>query len=202
MKSPSLRERFRETTSNAILTAAEAVAAREGLATASLQAIADEAGVAVGTIYNYFQDRQVLFEELFALRREELYSAVDSAAKAHARAPFEEQLSTFVGSVLQFFDVRRTFLRLAFEAEGLRPLVVKGNHGRKQPAMQQLLERSERVVQVGVREKRVRPEAAALAAVLLVSFVRGVLIARLDDPSSLAAQAERVVSLFVHGVAR
>jgi AcrR family transcriptional regulator len=204
MKSQTLRERFRETTSNAILAAAEAVAAKEGLANTSLQAIADAAGVAVGTIYNYFGDRQELFDELFARRREELFEAVDGAAKAHARARFDEQLSSFVRAVLEHFDARRPFLRIALEAERVRPLVTDGDdgRGRERPAMQQLLERAERVVRVGVRERRLRAEAAELAAVLLVSFVRGLLIARLDDPAPFASQADRVVSLFLDGVAK
>jgi AcrR family transcriptional regulator len=201
MKAQSLRERFRETTSNAILAAAETVAAREGLADTSLQAVADEAGVAVGTIYNHFDDRQELFEELFTRRRLELFEAVDASAKAHAHARFDEQLSSFVRAVFQHFDARRGFLRLALEAERLRPLV-EGRHERKRPAMQQLLERAERVVRIGVREKRLRVDAADLAAVLLVSFVRGVLIAKLDDPAPFASQADRVVSVFLEGVAR
>ena len=201
MKAPSLRERFRETTSLAILAAAEKVAASDGLANASLQAIADDAGVAVGTIYNYFQDRKVLFEELFARRREELYGAVDAAAKSHARARFDEQLRAFLQAVLQFFDVRRTFL-LALEAEGLKPLVVKGQDGKRRPSMQQLQERADRVIEVGVREKRIRPEAAALASVLLVAFLRGMLLSGLDDASQFASKTDSVVALFLGGVGR
>jgi len=202
MKAPTLRERFRETTSLAILAAAETVAARDGLANASLQAIADEAGVAVGTIYNYFQDRKVLFDELFARRRAELYTAVDAAAKAHARSPFEEQLEAFLRTALGHFDTRREFINLALESEGSRPQVVKGQDGRRRPAMQQLLERAERVVEVGVREKRVRPEAAPLASVLLVAFLKSVLIAGLDDASPFASKTESVVDLFLNGVAK
>jgi AcrR family transcriptional regulator len=202
MKAPSLRERFRETTSLAILAAAEKVAARDGLANASLQAIADEAGVAVGTIYNYFRDRKVLFDELFARRREELYGAVDAAAKARARAPFDEQLRAFLQSVLQFFDTRRTFLLLALEAEGLQPLVVKGQDGKRRPSMQQLQERADRVIEVGLREKQVRPEAAALASVLLVAFVKGVLLSGIDEPIPFASKTDAVVALFLGGVGR
>jgi AcrR family transcriptional regulator len=202
MKAPSLRERFRETTSLAILASAEKVAARDGLANAGLQAIADDAGVAVGTIYNYFQDRKVLFEELFARRREELYGAVDAAAKSHARARFEGQLEAFLRTVLEFFDARRTFLSLALEAEGLKPLVVKGQDGRRRSAMQQLHERAERVIEVGVREKRVRPEAAQLASVLLVAFIRGMLLSGLDDASPFASQTDSAMKLFLDGVGR
>jgi AcrR family transcriptional regulator len=202
MKAPTLRERFRETTSLAILAAAEKVAARDGLASASLQAIADEAGVAVGTIYNYFQDRKLLFEELFARRREELYGAVDAAAKAHTRARFEEQLGAYLRAVFEFFDARRTFLYLALEAEGLKPTIVKGQDGRRRPAMQQLQERAERVIEVGVREKRVRTDAAALASVLLVAFLRGILLSGLDDPGPFASRADSVAQLFLGGVGR
>ncbi|HEY4016470.1 MAG TPA: TetR/AcrR family transcriptional regulator [Polyangiaceae bacterium] len=202
MKAPTLRERFRETTSLAILAAAETIAARDGLANASLQGIADEAGVAVGTIYNYFQDRKVLFEELFARRREELYGAVDAAAKAHARARFEEQLRAFLLAVFEFFDQRRTFLYLALEAEGYKPTIVKGQDGKRRPAMQQLQERAERVIEVGVREKRVRAAAAGLASVLLVAFVRSILFSHFDESIPFASQVDSIVELFLGGVGR
>src|SRR5262245_22516924 len=115
--SSHLRARLRESTWTAILDAAEVVAAADGLPAASLQAIAQEAGTAVGTIYNYFDDRNQLIDELFARRKEELTKVVELAAKRHAGASFEEQLDAFVRAVLRYFDGRREFLRIALESE-------------------------------------------------------------------------------------
>lgn len=201
-KALSLRVRLREATSLAILEAAEQVASEQGLSGSSLQAIAERAGVAVGTIYNYFDDRDQLFNALFTQRREELCASIDTAAHAHARAPFAEQLHTFVHSVLTHFDKRRVFLRIALEAEPRRSAVVKDESGRRRPAMQQLQDRAERVVKVGVREKCVREEGAELFATVLVSILRGVLVVRLDDPKPFASEARMITALFLRGVAR
>jgi AcrR family transcriptional regulator len=201
MRTQTLRERLRESTSAAILDAAEEVAAKEGLAGASLQAIAHAAGIAVGTIYNYFDDRQKLIDALFTRRKEELYEAIDDAAKKHAKGSFEVQLDAFVRAAFTHFDARRRFLRIALSADH-KPLLVKGEDGRKRPAMQQLWDRAERIVRVGMREKRLREEGADLFATVLSSILRGVLVSRIEDETPLTAQTERVVSLFLHGAAR
>jgi AcrR family transcriptional regulator len=202
MKTQPLRLKLREATRNAILEAAEQVAAREGSGSASLQAIAADAGTAVGTIYNYFADRQKLFDALFELRREELYAAIDDAAKKHARDAFAAQLDAFVRAVFTYFDDRRSFLRIALEAEPSRTLVKTEKGNGKQPAMQQLQERAERVVRIGVREKKLRQDDANLLATVLVSIVKGVLIMRAEHPEPFGPQTERVVSLFLDGAAK
>ncbi len=199
MNAPTLRERFREATSTAILDAAEEVAAVGGMPAASLQTIAQSAGVAVGTIYNHFEDREALFAALFARRRAELLATLDTSMKNEAG--FEAQLDAFVRTVFTYFDARRTFLRLALESESFRPPVRKPD-GRTEPAMQQLLLRAERVVRAGVREKRLRTEAADLGAIVLVAIVKGVLHARLHGPKTFVEETERVLSLFLQGAGK
>ncbi|HEY2513670.1 MAG TPA: TetR/AcrR family transcriptional regulator [Polyangiaceae bacterium] len=202
MKTQPLRVQLREATWSAILDAAERVAAEEGSTKSSLQAIAQSAGIAVGTIYNYFDDKQKLFDALFAKRREELYDAIDEEARAHARAPFREQLDAYVRAVFSHFDARRDFLRIALESESLRPQIVKGKGGAKQPAMQQLQERAERVMRIGIKEGALREDGAELLAILLVSLVRGMLVARSAGEQPFLPETERVVSLFLHGASR
>src|SRR6266508_4489678 len=73
-----LRDRLREETTRGILGAAEEVFAAEGLG-ARMERIAARAGVAVGTLYNHFQDRNALVAALVRSRRE----AVEEHARAH-----------------------------------------------------------------------------------------------------------------------
>jgi AcrR family transcriptional regulator len=202
MKALSLRERLRESTSTAILDAAEQVAATSGIPAASLQAVADGAGIAVGTIYNYFHDRRELFEALFARRRAELHAAIEAETKRRSGEPFEQQLAAFVRVVFAHFDERRTFLRIALESEQMRPAVVRGNDGKRRPAMHQLHAQAERLVRLGVAERRLRAEGAELYASILVSVLRGVLLERVDDDSALAEQTDFVVRVFLRGAAR
>jgi AcrR family transcriptional regulator len=193
-----LRVKLREATGLAILDAAEQIAAEAGLPSASLQAIAERAGVAVGTIYNYFPDRQELFAALFKRRREELSAAIDETTKKHAKEPFAAQLEAFVNGVFTHFDRHRPYLRIALDSQ---PIVTEDD-GKKRPAMQQLQERAARIVRLGVREKRLRDVEVELLATVLVSIVRGVLLMRAHRDEPFAPETARVVSLFLDGAGK
>ena len=193
-----LRQKLREATGLAILDAAEQIAAEQGVPNASLQAIAERAGVAVGTIYNYFPDKQELFAALFKRRRDELSAAIDETAKKHGKEPFAAQLEAFVNSVFTHFDRHRAYLRIALDSQP----VVNEERGKKQPAMQQLQERAERIVRLGVREKRLRDVEVELMATVLVSIVRAVLLMRAHRDEPFAPETARIVSLFLEGAAK
>jgi AcrR family transcriptional regulator len=190
---------MRASVETAILDAAEDVGATQGIAAASLQAIALRAGVAVGTLYNYFEDRQELVDGMFARRRAELFDAIEGAARAHDGAPFVQQLDAFLRTVFEFFDQRRAFLRLALEAAEARPPLVRGKDGKRRPAMQQLEAHAERIVQVGIGEGRVRAGAPRLYAAVLASVMRGVLVDRSQSDGELKDAAEVVAELFLKG---
>ncbi len=49
----------------AILAAAEAVFAANGYAATTIEAVAAKAGIAKGSVYNYFQSKEALFEQVF-----------------------------------------------------------------------------------------------------------------------------------------
>jgi AcrR family transcriptional regulator len=122
-KQPPLRTRLRAAASDAILDAAEEVASDRGLEDTSCAAIAKRAGVAVGTLYNYFPDRDGIIAALFKARRAELVPRVVEAAKAHAHEPFEKRLRSFVKDVMTAYEERRQFLRLALDADRVMPNV-------------------------------------------------------------------------------
>src|ERR1051326_4369570 len=86
-----LRDRFRDQTEGAIMAAAEEVFARHGLHAAHMDAIARQAGVAVGTLYNYFTDREALLGALLDARRKELVGRLDEHLAPLAERRFEEQ---------------------------------------------------------------------------------------------------------------
>jgi AcrR family transcriptional regulator len=205
MKVQPLREKLRETTEAAILDAAELVVGKEGLVGTSLQAIADQAGVAVGTIYNYFTDKDGLMAAMFTRRRQELYEAIDRLGKAQAQEPFAVQVAGFVRAVFAHFDARPAYLRVVLEVDPARMKAeTKAEPGgaRGRPAMQQLKDRAERIIRTGVLEKQLREEDSDLFATVLVSLVRGVLLERARQGQPLEPEAQRTVDLFLHGAAR
>jgi len=201
MTAHSLRARFKATVTGAILDAAEELAAEVGVPGTNLQAVAKRAGVAVGTIYNHFEDRSELFAELFARRREELLETLDAAAKGVARSGFEAQLHAYVSTVFSYFDTRRAFLRLALDGQAHKPPPVR-KAGEAHGSMEQLTLRAERIVRAGLKEKRIRAEAAELAPYFLTAAIRAVLIARVDSTKPLVGETDRVIDLFSKGTSR
>jgi AcrR family transcriptional regulator len=117
-RKPVMRLRAREAAATALLEAAEEVAAARGLEATSIAAIAERAGVAVGTLYNYFPDRDALLAALFKLRRDALLPRLVAAAEAAAHLPFEERLRAYLAGVARAFDEFRRFCRVAMAAEG------------------------------------------------------------------------------------
>jgi AcrR family transcriptional regulator len=196
-----LRRRLREATSSAILDATEEVLAEGGFAAASLQAIAARAGIAVGTIYNHFRDRDELLRALFTSRCAQIFAAVDAALDARAHAPFADQLRAFVGTVFEQFDAHRAFFRIAVEIEHLRAQCPSAK--RSERPMNDLWERCERVVRSGLEQNALCAEGDDLYPAILAGIMRGVLIGCTGKATErFSDETDRVVSIFLHGAAR
>src|SRR5262245_11611377 len=103
----TLVEEFRNKT---ILGAALKVIAKKGASGATMQEIADAAGVAKGTLYLYFDNREELLEKAADFFFNELLERSRSAL-SEAR-PFAEQLRGLVRMQLEFFDLNQQFLRV------------------------------------------------------------------------------------------
>lgn len=94
----------------AIREAAGRVVAEKGIDGATMDAIAEAAGIAKGTIYLYFKNREDLLEKTADFGFEILVREVEEAL-LHP-APFREQLRTLARKTIEFFEAHRDFLRL------------------------------------------------------------------------------------------
>src|SRR6476659_5828599 len=84
-----------------ILAAAERIFARHGFFAAKVSDVAKEAGVADGTIYLYFKNKDDLLISLFERRMQEVNERLrEATAKVAGRGPVEE-LRAFVKTYLQ-----------------------------------------------------------------------------------------------------
>ena len=120
-----------------ILAAAAVAFARGGLAV-TMDEIARDAGVGVGTVYRRFPDKELLIEALFEQRIEELVGLAESA-RDHPD-PFE--------GLVQFFE---TFLAVQAADRGLKEVVLGTRRGQRRvtrararigPVVDELLERA------------------------------------------------------------
>ena len=188
MTSSTLRDRLREATTREILDAAETVLAEQGVAAASMASIAQRAGVSVGTLYNYFKDKDQLLATILTVRRQEFATHLDGVAKDQADAPFEVHLEVFIRTVFQLFNQYRKFLRIVIEHAG---------DDKKKKLW--LVDRMLPIVEKGLASGRLATEGAAVFPALFAGALSGVLAQRLDRPESSLARESDVVVAFLLG---
>src|SRR3954452_21671920 len=90
--------------------AAMRVIARKGMSSATMAEIASEAGIAKGTIYLYFRDRDELVEKTFETAIGELHNRVDAALELGGS--FEARFRNVIAAELAFFRENAEFFRL------------------------------------------------------------------------------------------
>lgn len=196
-----LREQMRRNASEAILAAAEALIAREGIAHASMQAMAREAGVAVGTLYNYFGDREGLLVELVVRQRRRVAATIEAARRASEALGFEGQTMAFLKGVIELFDERRELVRAALGSELWRALALDAGSGGQPRVSEQLEARAHALVALGLREGVLEPLGSERLGAQLSGALQAVLAARARAQSSVAPEEEAELSLrlFVRG---
>jgi AcrR family transcriptional regulator len=192
-----VRAKVREAVSEAILEAAEAVALENGLEAASAAAIAGRAGVAVGTLYNYFPDRDGILSALFKVRRAEMLPELDAAAAAAASLPFEERLRAYVRRLLEVFDAHSNFLKIAVAADNESNRV----RGKDKTLMTQVLHHIEQIMKDGAARKLFPASRVPVYTRMLQALLKGFVLWRVEQGESFVADGEVLSETFLHGVA-
>ena len=209
----------------AILAAAEEVFASKGLHAAHMGEIAALAGVAVGTLYNHFADRDALLAGLLEARRAELLARIDEALEARvaaggARRPstglgtrpstrpitrpiFRERLRAFLHAVLAHKEAHRRFFQILMQGEIVRYQETFPSACHVPSAtMHEMFTRLDKLMKQGVREKALRADIADLAPVLLMGMVRAVMIRDTlvkGGAGDLVSETDRLLTFFFQG---
>lgn len=173
-----------------------------------MEDIAARAGIAVGTLYNYFEDRPALVRELFDTRSQALFDALDrlepqtAVADEVGPADFAAQLAGFVAAVTNHFNTNRFLLNIMLEEQRRRGVDAHGVC-RRRTVLGELFVRAERVMAAGVREHALRKGRPRTYAALLVGMIRGVLSAALELGDELPPDAAAdIVQVFMTGATR
>jgi AcrR family transcriptional regulator len=198
LREPSpLRERIRETTTNAILTAAEDVFADAGVHAARMDAIAAQAGVSVGTLYNHFEDREALLAGLLAARRGELLAKIDSALREAAKRPLRERLRGILGAFLYHCEAHRKFIRIVLQRE----VGLHSHAAGKLDTMKEIHQRIAGEMKRGVKEEALRPELGDLGATFLLGMLRALIVRDVVlDAGDMGADLDRLLEAFFDGL--
>ena len=102
----------------AILEAAEHVFAAQGYADAKMTEIAEQAGLAAGTLYNYFDNKERIFRALIEYRGEEFASRLEAIAARPGSA--RDRLVALTEGTLAYIESRAQMFQI-FEQVGAQP---------------------------------------------------------------------------------
>jgi TetR/AcrR family fatty acid metabolism transcriptional regulator len=186
-------EEFRK---QSICDAAMRVVARKGIASVTVQDIADEAGVAKGTIYLYFQSRDEILARTMDAATERLLEKLAAACK-DCRA-FRDVLEARIRTQLQHFEENRDFFRIYLamsEPLGERRL-------RKHATYQTYLGQLERLLAEAIERGEVRGVSVSRLAVAVASVVREIVLHRIieREPPPLDDDVRFAVDFIMRGI--
>ncbi|HEY2746657.1 MAG TPA: TetR/AcrR family transcriptional regulator [Polyangia bacterium] len=203
-KAQSLRSRLKEATAAAILDAAEELFAEKGLSAAHMNEIAAKAGVAVGTLYNHFEDRDALLSALVETRRDEILEVMDEFLAQPSSGDFRTDLTALVQLIGGFFQKHRRFHLIMHRLEW-------GLHTGNFPATatcapvmkREMYTRLDKLIRRGLKQKALRAELADQYAYLLLGLFRSIRLQQIDeglDPER-PIDVGAVVRFFMEGAA-
>ena len=186
-------EQFRK---DSICDAAIRVAARKGMTNVTVQDIADEAGVAKGTIYIYFQSRNEILDRTMDRATDELLEKLKAACQTCCS--FRETLEKRFHTQIQHFDDNRDFFRVYLamsEPFGERRL-------KQHPTYQTYLAELERLVRDAIARKEIRDTNVERLAISIASVVRDIVLHRMieRDPPPLEDDALFAVDFVMRGI--
>lgn len=200
---PRRRDEARALFRNAILDAAETVFGERGFHGARLQDIASRARIAVGTVYNHFEDKDAVLDALLEDRADGLLSKLRPLRGD--RGPFTARLRARVARVLSYVQEHRAFFAIANEHGLFSGTATPG----ARPSSKRLrrVERFRAAFRAIVEEGISSGELEPLRADTLVRFLGGtirafVLSSIAERRPDIDEDTSTIVELFLHGAAR
>ena len=186
-------EEFRK---QSICDAAMRVVARKGIKNVTVQDIADEAGVAKGTIYIYFQSREEILDTAMDAAMERLLEKLSQACQA-CRG-FRDVLERRIRTQLQHFEENRDFFRMYLamsEPLGERRL-------RKAARYQSYLAHLEEQLREAQERGEIRDVPLERLAVSISSVVRDIVLHRIieREPPPLDDDVHFAVDFILRGI--
>lgn len=193
VRTHTLRARLKEVVADTILDAAEHVFSEGGLES-RLEDVATAAGVSVGTLYNYFTDRQALVEALVEKHRANLLQRLEVVLRDRAQ-PFRSQLESMIAEIVAV-SLQKLRLRLLLLQSTPHRMI------RHAETRQRFLAVIDPVLERARQNGELAPDTNGLQVHLLVGLIHAALAVTQEGPPLLAPEAlsKVIVSAFLDGV--
>ncbi len=175
-----------------IYEAAVAVLVRDGLEAMTMERVAEEAGVAKGSLYNYFENKIDLLEFVHERTIDPIRQGVKEALKADV--PATEKLRAFIALSLEYLDARHGLFHFLFTEHAIHKLInVPKTEGSQHLAA---------ILRQGIEEGVFRPIDPDFQGTLLFGAIRQVFEERLADdrPWAVEDMTRAIMSFFLDGV--
>jgi AcrR family transcriptional regulator len=177
--------------------AAMRVVSRKGYDHVTVQDIADEAGVAKGTVYLYFKSREDVLEKTMSFSFEEFHILIREAIGRGTT--FRERVEQVVRAQLEYFEQEQEFFRLYLAmAEPLGERRLR-THASYRTHIAQLVS----MVETAVENDEVRAQPPERIAIALASVVRDIGLQRIAEKNKrpIAEDIEFVRDFICRGIA-
>ncbi len=161
-----------------ILKAARKVFAEKGFHEATVEDIAEAAGVAKGTVYLYYESKRDVYFAALKFGIAEMYSSLLQEVQK-ASTP-EEKLRALIAAKLAYFDENRDFFKIYYSELGNIPSVhPSGIDSEFKSLYQEQARLVEAILKEGARKKVVRSLRTEQAAFAISDVIRGVVTHRI-----------------------
>jgi TetR/AcrR family fatty acid metabolism transcriptional regulator len=182
----------------AIRDAAMRVVARKGYDHVTVQDIADEAGIAKGTVYLYFKSREDILEKTMTLSFADLLTRIREAIEAGGA--FADVVERVITAQLTYFEERQDIFRLYLamaEPLGQRRL-------RKHAVYRTHIAQLAKMIEAAAKKREIRTAPAERVAVALAAVVRDIGLQRMTEKRvrPLREDIEFIRDLICRGVGK
>jgi len=184
-----------------ILEAARRIFAMKGFNDATVDDIADAAGVAKGTVYLYYRSKRDVYFAALKFGIHQMYAALDEELKAQSTA--EGKLRALIAVKLAYFDENRDFFKIYYSEVGnicLHPGAIDNEFKAMYLEQAKVVES---ILREGARKKVLRHVRAEQAAFAISDIIRGVVTQRVLgwSKSKISQDVEFIFDLIWKGIA-
>ena len=171
---------------------------REGVGAVTMERVAQEVGIAKGTVYLYYETKEQLLEAVKESSLEPLREKVE-AILTGAGTP-EKRLRAFPVRYLSYFDEHRDLFRILLFDRQAPPR----NARYKSSRYRRLVEAAARVIEEGVKEGMFREVDTMSVAAMFLDSTIAIVNQRLASDSNAPVEddAALVADIFIRGLKR
>jgi AcrR family transcriptional regulator len=160
-----------------ILEAARKVFAKKGFHDATVDDVANAAGLAKGTVYLYYRSKQDVYLAALKFGIGQMYSAL--VEEVNKVATTEAKLKALIAAKLAYFDENRDFFKIYYSELGRIPTHPAGIDSEFKALYLEQARLVESILKEGIRKKAIRSLGTEQTAFAISDIIRGVVTQRI-----------------------